>query len=101
MLNETVLKLKEKAGNDKVKKVIVGIIEKMLETAPEVLQSIADNEKGLDEVYKKLKSMQSGSDEEILDVITKVYKMPVEFAIEMHIVRKENKQQIVDLFDFM
>lgn len=101
MTSEIVSKLKQQAGEDKVKKVIVGIIEKMLETAPEVEQSITDNENGLDAVYKKLQSMRSGSDEEILNVITEVYKMPVEFAVEMRIVRKENKQKIVDLFDFI
>ena len=101
MTSEIISKLKQQAGADNVKKAIVGIIEKMLEAAPEIEQSIADNEKGLEAVYSKLQILRSGSDKEILSVITEVYKMPVEFAIEIKIVRKENRQKIVDLFDFI
>lgn len=106
-MTELIEKLKKSAGKDKVKLCIVGLIEQMLLIAPECQIAVLDNEKGVEEVYNKLRSMRSGSDTEILNVIVEVYKMPVEFEIEMKIVRKEDavhqpgEQKIIDLLDFM
>ena len=106
-MKELIEKLKKSAGKDKVKLCIVGLIEQMLEIAPECEISVIDNPDGVQLVYNKLRSMRSGSDREILAVISDVYKMPVEFELEMRIIRKSDEthqngtQKIIDLFDFM
>ena len=79
----------------------------MLEVAPECEVAVIDNPDGVQKVYDKLRSMRSGSDSEIPAVIVEVYKMPVEFELEMRVVRKSEAaqqngtQKIIDLFDFM
>ena len=89
-MTELIEKLRKTAGKDKVKLCIVGLIEQMLTVAPECQVAVIDNQNGVQQVYDKLRSMRSGSDREILGVIAEVYKMPVEFELEMRIVRKND-----------
>lgn len=85
----------------------MALIEQMLEVAPELEVVVIDNPNGVQQVYDKLRSMRSGSDSEIPAVIVEVYKMPVEFELEMRVVRKSDSakqsgtQKLIDLFDFM
>ena len=85
----------------------MALIEQMLEVAPECEVAVIDNPNGVQQVYDKLRSMRSGSDSEIPAVIVDVYKMPVEFELEMRVVRKSEAahqngtQKIIDLLDFM
>lgn len=106
-MKELIEKLRKSAGKDKVKGCIVALIEQMLEVAPECEVAVIDNPNGVQQVYDKLRSMRSGSDSEIPAVIVEVYKMPVEFELEMRVVRKSDSakqsgtQKLIDLFDFM
>lgn len=106
-MKELIEKLRKSAGKDKVKGCIVALIEQMLEVAPECEVAVIDNPNGVQQVYDKLRSMRSGSDSEIPAVIVDVYKMPVEFELEMRVVRKSEAahqngtQKIIDLLDFM
>lgn len=105
-MKELIEKLRKSAGKDKVKTCIVAIIEQMLEEAPECELAVIDNPDGVQKVYDKLRSMRSGSDSEIPAVIVEVFKMPVEFELEMRIVRKnetntQGTQKLIDIFDFM
>ncbi len=106
-MKELIEKLRKSAGKDKVKQCIVALIEQMLEVAPECEVAVIDNPDGVQKVYDKLRSMRSGSDSEIPAVIVDVYKMPVEFELEMRVVRKSEAahqngtQKIIDLLDFM
>ena len=84
----------------------MALIEQMLEVAPECGVAVIDNPNGVQQVYDKLRSMRSGSDSEIPAVIVEVYKMPVEFELEIRVVRKDEAKQngtqkLIDLFDFM
>ena len=85
----------------------MALIEQMLEVAPECEVAVIDNPNGVQQVYDKLRSMRSGSDSEIPAVIVEVYKMPVEFELEMRVVRKSDSakqsgtQKLIDIFDLM
>ena len=105
-MEELIKKLTAEAGSDHIKKQIVRIIEEILKTAPECAACFETEDKGLDAVYGRMRRMGHGTEEDVLNILCEVYKLPVRLEIELCIVRRGDgrpagEPKVLDLFDFM